>query len=173
MFSHRLSRISRRGRISKLAAAVVATASVGAGTIGTGTAAAQSRLPTTVANFCGFSGALGRPTVGRVDGHDYAAWALGTRYSDYVAFDMNGDTHVDIVVYAPITGERQTIRDFGLCTGAHRDVWYSAAAIEAQLARQQHIAEQRAQQGSNEFWSEVGPQMEFNMDMEALTDWEM
>ena len=169
----RLSHIARRGHVTKLAAAAVAAVSIGAGAVGTGTASAQSRLPTTVANFCGFSRALGRPAVGRVQGDDYAAWALGTRYANYVAFDLNGDTHVDIVVYAPIVGQRQTIEYFGLCTGAHRDVWYNAAAIEAQLHRQQQIAEQRAQQGSNEFWSEVGPQMEFNMDMEALTDWEM
>jgi hypothetical protein len=173
MLSHRLPRICRRGRISKFAAAAVATASIGAGAIGTATASAQSRLPTTVANFCSFSGALGRPALGRVSGHDYAAWALGTRYDNYLAFDLNGDTHVDVVVYAPITGERQTIQYFGVCTGPHRDVWYNAAAVEAQLARQQRIDQQRAQEGSNEYWSEVGPQMEFNMDMEALIDSDM
>ena len=163
---------SRRARVSKLMAGALAVVSIGTGAAGVGTAHAQS-VPTTVANFCSFSRALGRPAFGSADGHDYAAWALGTRYDDYLAFDLTGDTRVDVVVYAPLSGERQTIQYFGLCTGANRDRWYSAAAIEAQLAAQQRAAQQRAQQGSNEYWSEVGPQMEFNMDMEALTDWEM
>jgi hypothetical protein len=157
-------------RLSGLAALTAATVGVAAG--GAGPALASS-YPTTVANFCSFSRALGRPATGRATGHDYAAWALGARYDDYLAFDMNGDTHVDVVVYAPLVGGRQTIEYFGLCTGANRDRWFNAAAVERQLAAQQREAQERAQEGSNEFWSEVGPQMEFNMDMEALTDWEM
>jgi hypothetical protein len=157
-----------RTRTAKLAAGALAAMSVGVGMFGA-TPAFASGYPTTVRAFCSFNRQLGRPATGAALGHDYAAWSVGTRYAPFVAFDMTGDTRVDIVLYAPVVRGVQTVREYGLCTGRNRDRWYSAAALERQVAAQQATAEQ----GSNAYWSEAGPGMEFNMDLEALTDMDM
>lgn len=167
-FIHPPTRRPLRSRTAKLAAGALIAMSIGVEMFAAAPALAYG-YPTTVRAFCTFNRYLGRPTFGVANGDDYAAWSLGTRYFPYFAVDTTGDTRVDLVVYAPLVGGVQTARYYGLCTGPNRDRWYSAAALERQLAAQQA----RAERGSNAYWSEVGPQMEFDMDMEAITDWEM
>lgn len=98
------------------------------------------RAPNTVYNFCHFNPGLGQIYFGRAAGRGYAAWDIfnGNQFN-YYALDLNGDHHVDTVVYAP---RQLTIVDIGFCTGRMRNVWYSAQRIE-------QASQQASQQASN------------------------
>ena len=155
-----ISVASRRARRLMLAFGVAVVLAVTAGVLGAQGAQARGFAPTTVRNFCQLDSGLGRYYYGRSNGDIYAYWTLGTRYMQYIGFDTNGDSHLDVVAYLVDRNGQTQVADIGWCD-PYRD-WLSAATIERRL--------QQREAASNEAWGEMGPGLEWSGEMNAMVD---
>jgi hypothetical protein len=159
--------LGRRARVGARAVLVTGLALLATALCTSPALAATYRTPNTVHNFCSFNRGLGTVYTGRSQGIDYALWDIadGGRFN-YIAFDTNGDGHVDAVAYIPYVDGEYQVTDLGFCAGSGSGVWYSAAAIE----QEQEQGYEQGRAAENAAWAEMLPSISFNGEMNALLD---